>query len=302
MPKPVTLFKKTTGLNNTENPNRLSFDPSTGETELVSAYNVDIGDTGDISRRRGLTATARTENIHSLFCDGGDCFFVLANALYRLNKDYSATGIRNDLSLGMKMSYCQVIEKTYYTNGFQQGCIVDGTSYSWAAGTYVGPTTHRVFSNPPIGNLLTYLSSRIYIAQGMVGWYSEPFAYGQFDLAKNFIPFGQKIRMWKAVAGGIYVGLNDVVIFLAGTDPKDFNFKVVLDSPVVEGTDVYASGDEIGSGEQTEKVVLWTASGGIYVGQADGKVRNVTSGKIVIPESSYGCAVYSDGEYIVLFQ
>jgi hypothetical protein len=272
MPKPVTLFKKTTGLNNTENPNRLSFDPSTGETELVSAYNVDVGDTGDVSRRRGLTATARTENIH------------------------------NDLSLGMKMSYCQVIEKTYYTNGFQQGCIVDGTSYSWAAGTYVGPTTHRVFSDPPVGNLLTYLSSRIYIAQGMVGWYSEPFAYGQFDLAKNFIPFGQKIRMWKAVAGGIYVGLNDVVIFLAGTDPKDFNFKVVLDSPVVEGTDVYASGDEIGSGEQTEKVVLWTASGGIYVGQADGKVRNVTSGKIVIPESSYGCAVYSDGEYIVLFQ
>jgi hypothetical protein len=300
--KPVILFKKTSGLNNAENPNRLSFDPTVGEVELVSAYNVDIGNTGDVSRRKGLTVTARTEDIHNLFCDGGDSFFTLNNALYRLNKDYSASGIRNDLELGMKMAYCQVLEKTYYTNGFQQGYIVDGVSYSWTAGTYIGPVTHRVFNNPPIGNLLTYLGGRIYVAQGMIGWYSEPFAYGWFDLAKNFIPFGQRIRMWRTVSGGIYVGLDNVVVFLAGTDPKEFMFNVVSTSSVIEGTDVYADGSKVGSGEQSEKVVMWTAKDGIYVGQSDGKVSNVTKGKLVIPESSYGCAVYSDGEYIVLFQ
>lgn len=300
--KPVTLFKKSLGLNNIDSPNRLSFDPSSGETELVSAYNVDIGDTGTISRRRGQTATARTENIHSLFCDGGDAFFVLSNALYRLNKYYSAYGVRNTMTVGAKVSYCQIVDRTYYCNGFEKGYIIDGEGYNWVADTYVGPATHRIFSDPPVGNLLTYLSGRIYVAKGTVGWYSEPYAYEWFDLAKNFIPFGQKIKMWRAVVGGIYVGFGDMVVFLAGTDPKEFIFKVVSDSPVVEGTDVYASGNKVGKGEQTERVVMWTAKDGIYLGQSDGKVSNITNGKLTIPESSYGCAVYSDGEYITLFQ
>lgn len=300
--KPVTLFKKTTGLNNVSKPNRLSFDHSSGEIELVSAYNVDVGDTGEVSRRRGQTATPRTENIHSIFCEGGDCFFVFSNALYRLNKDYSAYGVRNTMTVGAKVSFCQIVERTYYCNGFEKGYVINGVGYNWTADEYIGPATHRIFSDPPVGHLLTYLSGRIYVAQGSVGWYSEPYAYGWFDLAKNFIPFGQHIKMWRAVEKGIYVGFGDMVVFLAGTDPKEFIFKVVSDSPVVEGTDVYASGDKIGKGEETERVVMWTASDGIYVGQSDGKVRNVTVGRLTIPESSYGCAVYADGQYITLFQ
>lgn len=298
----LTILKKALGLNNAENANRLIFNPESGEIELAAAYNVTIGNTGDISRRNGLTATARTESIHSLFCDGGDCFFVLSSALYRLNKDYSAYGVVNGLTVKAKMSYCQVLDRTYYANGFQKGYIIDGVGYSWVAGTYVGPPTHKVFSSPPIGNLITYLSGRMFIAAGTTGWYSEPYAPGWFDLASSFIPFGQRIRMWRGVAGGIYVGLDNQVVFLEGTNPKEFNYRVVAYSPVVEGTDVYAHDVHTGDTTSTDRSVMWVAKDGVYVGQPDGRVTNVTRNKIVVPNSYSGCAVFSTGEYITLFK
>jgi len=300
--KSIPLYKGTTGLNNDSDPSRLKYDPETGMAELASAWNVAINSTGAIKRRSGLTATARTENIHSLFRDGGDCFFVLGNALYRLNNDYSATGIRNDLTIGCPMYYCQILDRTYYCNGHQKGYIVDGTSFFWVAGDYVGPTTYRKFYDPPSGTFLTYHNGRIYVVQDTTAWYSEMFSYGWFDYASNYIPFGQHIKMFRGVSGGIYVGLEKHVVFLSGQSPKDFIFKVVSDSPVIEGSDVYAAGDQVGNGEATERAVIWTAKNGIYIGSANGQTVNTTRNRIVIPDTPRGSAVYLEGEYIVSFE
>jgi hypothetical protein len=301
MPKPITLFKKALGLNNTANLNRLQFNPESGEVELAAAYNVDIGNTGDVSRRQGFTDTIQTAAIANLFCDGGDCFCTTATQLHRLHTDYTSDLVVDGLTPNATMAYCQIANRTYWSNNNQLGYVIDGVNYSWAAGTYVGPPTHRQFSNPPVGNLLTYLSSRIFVAQGNIGWYSEPFAYGWFDLAKNFIDFGSTITMWKAVDNGIYVGMPDKVVFLAGTDPKDFSYRIVSPSPVIVGTDTYVWGNQVGGGEVTERVVMWTSQDGIYVGQPDGKVINITKDRVVSPDVSSGNAVFANGVYLTIF-
>lgn len=301
MSKAINLLSKTTGLHNTVSSNRLAVKPEAGITELAAAYNVAIGKSGEPYRRSGLTSTARKEDIHSVFSDTGDGFFVYEDTLYVLNDDFSADSIVTGLTVGLKMAYCQIGNRTYFSNGVQKGCVVNKEYVAWQAASYVGPATHRIFSNPPAGTILTALSGRIYVVSGETAWYSESFAYGWFDLARNFIPFNQPVNMFRAVAGGIYVGLQNRVMFLSGTDPSAFVYTMVSDQTVITGTDIYVEYSSP-NGELLSRSVIWTAKDDIFIGQPDGKVINVTDGKIIIPNRTTGCAVYFNNEYISVFQ
>jgi hypothetical protein len=298
----VTLLKKALGLNNAVDPTRIKHSLETGETELATAYNVDIDSAGRISMRRGLTATARTEAVHSMFCDGGECLFIAGSALYRLNADYTRTGVRSSMQVDAKCSYCQIADRIYYMNGYQIGYVVNGVSYVWSASAYVGPATTRRFNDPPLGTLLELHSSRIYVAVGSIIWYSEPFAYGWFDLAGNFIPLRSRIRMLRSVKSGMFVGTETEVIFLGGMTPKEFSYTVVSDRPVVEGTDLKVAGTKIAGGDNSDQAAMWTAQDGIYVGLPDGTVKNLTRDKLVLPGSNTGCAVFNGRDYLTLLQ
>ena len=307
--KPVTLFRSTTGINNVVDPSRIIFDPEKGICSLASAYNIDIDLVGGVSLRKGLTATAQDIPVHSLFCDGGDCFFVAGNSLYRLNSDYTRTGIRTELTVGAMMSYCQLGKKTYYTNGFENGYVEDGVSYPWAAEPYVGPVTIKVITSPPLGHILAKHSSRIYIAVNDIVEYSEPFAYSWFARASNFIPFKSRVRMLRAVTEGLFVGTDTEVIFLKGKSPVEVEYAVVSDSPVVEGTDCTVPGDRfdfnvkyVEDKSKTLIAAIWTAQDGIYVGMHDGEVKNLTKETLQYANSQIGCAVFKDNKYVALLQ
>lgn len=306
--KPLVLFKGTTGLNNVVTPVSSQFDPESGIVELSVASNIDINNFGKISRRNGLTATARTEASHSLFCSDRDCLFIAGNSLYRLNLDYTRTGIRSGLTTGVRMSYCQIDGKIYYSNGFENGYVKDNTSYAWQASAYVGPATTKVMFDPPVGHLLEYLSSRIYIATEDGIEYSEPFAYSWFARASNFLPIGRP-RMLRAVDDGLYVGLESGVVFLKGKSPKEFEYSVVSNSPVVAGTDVKVSSDRFGKNDKislttsaTINAVMWTAHDGIYLGSVGGEVKNLTKNRLTYRQSQEGCAVFEGNKYITLMK
>jgi hypothetical protein len=137
---------------------------------------------------------------------------------------------------------------------------------------------------------------------GDVLWYSEPFAYGWFDLSANFIPFRSTIRMVRSVKTGLFVGTETEVIFLGGMSPKEFTYSVASNSVAVEGTDVRASGINIADGNATDQLAMWTAQDGVYVGYPDGNARNVTRDRLTYPTSNLGCAVYKDNKYLSLLQ
>ena len=300
--KTIPVFRKALGLNNVSDPTRLKYDFESGATELAVAYNVDIDSSGRIAMRRGLTATSRTESSHSIFCDGGECLFICGTSLYRLNPDYSRTGVRSGMTAGNKCRYVQIAGRIYYSNQVEIGYVLNGVSYVWQAETYIGPTTHRRFSNPVVGKFLEFLSSRIYVSKDNILWYSEPFAYGWFDLASNFVPFGSIIRMVRSVKTGLYVGTEREVVFIGGAEPKQFTYEIVSNSPVVEGTDVKLSGAWFEDGKVTGQLAMWTAQDGIYVGMPDGQVRNITKEKIVYPGAFEGCAVIKNNKYVSLLK
>ena len=291
----VPVLKGSAGLNNKVDPVRLRYDGETGVQELAVAKNVDIGDSGRVSRRKGYSKVLSLSDCHSIYNAGTYCLFVHAGALAVLEKDYSYTNIRN-VTVGAKVSYVQVQDKIYYCNGYENGYVSKRISYSWVGEPYVGPTTTKVFSDPPVGHLVELFAGRIYISVDNILWYTEPFAYSWVDLAKNFIPFQEKLRMVKAVKDGLWVSDTEGTYFLGGTSPKEMSFVKVANYPVIEGTDHKAF--DISD----DQVVVWTSTEGICVGATGGKFTNLTRQKLWYPDSNVGAGFVINGKYLSILQ
>jgi hypothetical protein len=292
MSKPVTLMKGTLGLNNAVESSRLHYDQETGLCELGKAYNTDIEVTGRISRRKGFTATVRTESVYNLWSNGTDCLFMVGSSLYRLNADYSRTGLRSGMTANQKISFCSIGDKIYYSNGFENGYVKGDASYAWTGEKYVGPSNFKVFSDPPAGSIVAYYNASIYVVVGNTVYWSEPFGYSWFDLSRCFVQFESRVRMFRAVKDGIYAGIDKEVFFLSGKIPSEFERSIVSASAVVEGTDIDVVGSSLGAKYNSKNAVVWTAQDGIYGGFDGGVVVNLTKNRLVLPASQIGCAVF----------
>ena len=112
MSEPLTIFSSTTGLNTKIDPARIKFDPASGLADLAVAVNVDIDSTGRIGRRKGFAATARTEDIHSLWCDGGACLFATGTSLCLLAADFSYITVAS-ITANAPISYFELAGQSY---------------------------------------------------------------------------------------------------------------------------------------------------------------------------------------------
>lgn len=279
----IPLFRSSSGLMTTVDPTRIPYDPESGVTALAKAVNITHDETGRPTRRRGYTLK-QSGGFHSLFCDEGDCFVGSGPYLYRVGTDYSLQQLRGALS-GARISFLQHNEETYYANGWQNGVIRDGVSYSWPVGAYEGPDTIRQFSGAPVGQHLAYYNSRFYVSRNKVLWISEPFAPGLFDRARGFIQFENKITMIKPVDNGVFVSDTKRTWFLAGKDYTDFEQKLAAPYPALEWSDAveYISASELGL-EAVGHCALWGSPEGAILGTPDGRAINLTKDRVVYPK------------------
>jgi hypothetical protein len=296
----VPWFKATLGLYNKADPGRHQYSEKTGVTDLAEAYNVVYGDTGDISRRLGFTATDITTECHSLFCEDGVCLFVTGDALCILDGALAFARLRN-VSVGARMSYAQIADSVFYMNGRESGIVTGGRSMVWAAPTSVKmPGTTRNYSNPPIGTIVRAFAARLWIAKDNVLWYSEPFQYSLYNLARGYVPFAAKLIMVAPTLDGIYVSTAQAIYYLGGTDPQKFNVVRVSNYPAIAGTDTTVDGIVMAGGKLSPHLVpIWTTTEGICVGLPGGNMMNLTYEKLSYPRSTVGCALYTGKEYIV---
>jgi len=273
----ITIFQGSTGLNIVDDPVRLA------ETDLQVAVNISIDQSGRV-KSRPRTMQVQAGNFHSLFCDGGDCFVIKDTALYQVAADGSLTGIRSGLT-DAPMAFAQVGDKTYYTNGFEKGIISGGVSSVWSKGTYVGPTTHRHFSAPPIGHHLAVFAGRMLISQDNVLWWSEPFNFGLYDLSGSFVQFNTKITLVKPIDAGVFISTEKNTYFLSGTDPKQWTLRTVATYPAIEWTDAieYLSAADLGI-DIPGKVPVWASTEGAILGTPNGNIINLNKKKVIYPE------------------
>jgi len=303
--KPINIFTGSKGLNTVKDPTRLSFSKN-GISDLAVAGDVDISDTGRISRRKGFTQRIADVPVHSLFCDGGSCLFVTGTSLCSLNPDYTYT-ILSTVTDGARLSCTQINERIYWLNGNEKGYVSDGSNYAWEKGTYIGPDIKRNLSDPPTGTIVAHYRNRMYIAQKNVLWYSEPGAYGAFDLVRGFFMYATDIKMVRPVEDGIYVSSSKHTYFLKGNSPLAFEQDKVADYPAIQWSDANLNGalsqfNDGGSSiiEGNGHSAMWMSNEGICYG-GPGGFKNLTLDKIAdFPDGLTGSGLVYNKRYIGL--
>jgi len=304
VPKKVRLFTGTTGLNTKVDPTRIRYDSKTGVQDLAACKNIDIDNTGRVSRRKGFTSRLSLSGSHSLFHEGKDCLFVAGDALCALDSDYGYSQLRN-VTPGATMRYRQVDGVIYYCNGFERGKVFEGLSYGWNMPTYYGPVTTKEFMNPPIGTDLEYHIGRMFIVQGKIVPYSELYDVSTFE-RKSYLPFDAEVVMFKAVEGGIYASTDKETFFLSGQDATALLVSRVADYPAIKGTEVKIVGrlSQTRSGRYYindkggKKSLLWLSKEGVCFGGSDGAFVNLTEEKVDLPDALTGTGFVYDNKYI----
>jgi len=309
MIKVFKLLSATTGLNTKVDPVRLGYNPETGVQDLAVAYNVDVDDTGRVSRRKGFTSQVSAD-CHSVFCDGGACLYVTGDALTLLRTDYTTKALRN-VQVGARMRYAQVDDEVYYCNGVQTGRVADEVSMSWVmADTKYGPGTKREYSDPPVGTDVAFHAGRMWVAEGDTIWYSEPLGFNYFDLAGCYFKFNSQVRMIRPVKEGLFVSDEVATYFFRGIgDPKEYYKIKVANYPVVQYSDVkffgklviFQGGEFIIDVSFGDLSALWMAEQGVCYGGYDGTFKNLTEEKIEkFPPALTGAGLFYKGSYIGL--
>lgn len=133
----VVAYEAFTGIRNDIQP------PRFGLTDLAVGRNIDIDESGGISRRAGRTRVY-TGATHSLWSDGTAAFVVDGTNLKQLAADYTGTAIRTGLTPNARMSYVKINDRVYYSNGYETGVVQNGSSRTWGLGVpamfYATPT------------------------------------------------------------------------------------------------------------------------------------------------------------------
>lgn len=126
--------------------------------------------------------------------------------------------------------------------------------------------------------------------------YTEPH---QLGLTKNTnkIVFDQDITLIARSVSGLFVGMSDRTVFLAGDDPKKMQ-QSPAGSGSVKGSLAYCNninelGDILGTNEKVyTDVPVWLSKEGIVIGNAAGRLFNLTNNRVRMTPPSTGAATF----------
>lgn len=146
----MKTFRKFTGLRNTVPPEK--FDGA----DLAVAENVDLSAEGQISGRAGFSVLSATAS-RGLWSNGERAFYAQGTTLYELNKDLTSTAIQTGVT-GTRLSYADVADTIYWSDGKQAGVIKGRTATAWGVPPPNPCTVTLTAGDLPAG---TYLVSAV---------------------------------------------------------------------------------------------------------------------------------------------
>lgn len=123
-------------------PNPESMFPEKGVPQLTRAVNIDIDNFGVPRRRAGTLTKVNAADIVSSFSGAGLLLIQEANTLYSVNSNtYALTVLVADLGSTDRLSYTELANQVFYTNGIIKGRIdADGNALNWGCATAPIPT------------------------------------------------------------------------------------------------------------------------------------------------------------------
>lgn len=292
-----TLFGGAMGINNRAEPHNLARDADTGNVELAEGVNIEIQDDLSVSSRAGR-ATVRAGQCHSMWADGGFCFFVDQGVLYRLFPSENVGQVHPSVGTA-RMSYALAMGRVYAANGSQQMIITDSTVSNWVhTPIQQSVSDKRTLGFPAPFNLVAWHSSRMLVACGNVLYNSELFIPGLYDL-EQYLQFTTPIIELVSMRGGVYLSTMERTVFLPGADIASFKEEVHLrDVPMVPGTARVVPGRSVGKGV-SGKCLMWVGPNGeVCVGSESGELLEVLDRQIYLEKHTKGGSVFRRGQFI----
>lgn len=146
---------------------------------------------------------------------------------------------------------------------------------------------------PPVGTLLEHYRGRNYIMDGAALWHTEPWRYDLVAPDHNLMLFQGEGRMLVALENGIWVGTDRGTMFLYGKDPHqpggfDIRGRQTSFPPLRAARKVDGSKLSPRLGLAPGPVAVWPTDDGVFVGDGEGSVRNLTGARWVAPAGSVG--------------
>jgi len=286
----ITVIERVAGINNKLDTKSVKTLES-GHVYVAEAVNIDIDDTGAISRRCGRVSLSSVPS-HSLYEDFVTQDRASDSALYKINQDYSLSGIRSGLMKGNRLSMVTVGSKTYYQNGAQSGVIEGTTSTPWPDTTeHFGAETTRAFYPAPFGGThIAYFLGCWWIAKGNTIFVSEFRSPGKYDLLGKRFSFGSDVRMVRPVTGGVWVSDAEQTGFIARAD----DFKVMTWAKKGVAAHEWSDTQPIEIPGIPGLSAVWSCNDGLCIGTVDGQLIVRTKDDVKYPAGSYGATVATE--------
>jgi hypothetical protein len=174
--------------------------------------------------------------------------------------------------------------------------VPNGTSSATITDVSSGVFPLKTFNlmEAPKGQLVKYFAGRIYIVDGNVLWYSEPFSYEQFNFQGGFKQFTQfnVIKALMPVEDGVYIATVDKLYYASGRDPDKWNLDFKEQASIIPGTEQIIQG-AFALIQNTPLGYKWliTTDKGVLALFQDGVVINLTYKNVAYPKAPQGGSV-----------
>lgn len=152
------------------------------------------------------------------------------------------------------------------------------------------PLPTQFMSGPPAGEVIGYFRGYMLVAAGNRLYPSEPYAPELFDLRKS-IPFAARITMVAPVLGGVWVGTDTQIIWLAGESPETWTYRVAAEYGVISRAFTFTDSELVLDMPKGDRVAMFAAAQGLCVGTATGGLINLTQARYAFPARDRGAAV-----------
>ena len=146
----------------------------------------------------------------------------------------------------------------------------------------------------PAGQDVAVMNAQVCSAVGKVLYYSPPYRFGLTNLSDHYIPFPSTITMAQAVSSGIFVGLEDKVVFLEGQSLDDVTITTVDYDGVVPGTPTHVPASALPFLDMPDSegvLVWWSTRGVLIVGLPNGTIGAVRDTELSLPEFGRGAII-----------
>lgn len=147
-------------------------------------------------------------------------------------------------------------------------------------------------SPAPAGQIVKHYRGRMYVIDGNVIWYSDPYEYELFDKRKNYLQFETAVTIFAPLNDGVFVATEKETVFLSGDDPAKFQSNTVLAAGGVRGTLVYPRVDQLQKEGVQGAAAVWVSRAGVALGMAGGQLMILTGDRYVMPKASDGCGLF----------